>query len=103
MDQTYLSQGTSSTRSQGPPFSIELNIEGLAASKMNVLHHLAVEHEALIILLQETHCTSSEKLILPSFALAEFSLSRKQGLAAFVHERLKYTFLKQSPLKSETK
>ena len=69
---------------------------------MNVLHHLAVQHEALVILLQETHFTSLEKLKLPSFALAGFSLSRKHGLARFVHERLKYTLLKQSPLKSET-
>ena len=48
------------------------------------------------------HCTSSEKLILPSFALAGFSLSRKHGLATFVHEPLKYRLLKQSPFKSET-
>ena len=69
---------------------------------MNVLHYLVVQHEALVILLQETQCTSSEKLILPSFALAGFSLCRKQGLATFVHERLKHKLLKQSPLKSET-
>ena len=69
---------------------------------MNVLHHLAVQHGALAILLQETHCTSSEKLILPIFALARFSFSRKHGLATFILERLKHTFLKQSPLKSKT-
>ena len=70
---------------------------------MNVLYHLAVQHEALVILLQETHCTSWKMLKLPSFALAWSSLSRKHGLATFVLERLKYTLLKQSPLKSETK
>ena len=43
-----------------------------------------------------------EKLILPSFALAVLSLARKRDLATFVHERLKYTILKQAPLKSET-
>ena len=84
------------------PTILQLNTEGLTASKINVLHHLAVQHEALIILLQETHCTSSKKLKLSSFALAGFSLSRKHGLATFVHERLKYTLTKQSPLKSET-
>ena len=52
--------------------------------------------------LQETHYTSSEKLILPSFALAGLSLSRKNGLATFVHERLKYTLSKPSPPKLET-
>ena len=84
------------------PTILQVNIEGLTASKMSVLHQLAVQHEALAILLQKTHCTSSEKLILPSFALARFSLSRKHSLATFVHEQLKYTFLKQSLLKSKT-
>ena len=37
---------------------LQLNIEGLTASKMNILHHLAMQSEALVILLQETHCTS---------------------------------------------
>ena len=69
---------------------------------MNALHHPAVLHEAIVILSQKTHCTSSENLILPSFALSGFSLSRKHGLATFVHERLKYTLSKQYPLKSET-
>ena len=68
---------------------------------MNVLHHLAVQHEALVILVQETNFTSSEKLILPSLAPAGFSLNRKHGLATFVREQLKYTLLKQSSLKSE--
>ena len=85
------------------PTILQLNIEGLTASKMNVLHYVAVQHEFLVILLQETHCTSSKKLKLSIFAQAGFSLSRKHGLATFFHEQLKYTLLKQSPLKAETK
>ena len=54
-----------------------------------------------VILLQETHCTDAEKLVLPNYQLAESSLSRKHGLATFVHERLRYTLLDQSPPKSE--
>ena len=69
---------------------------------MNVFHHHAIQHEALVILLQKTQRTSLEKLIRPSFELAGFFLRRKHGLATFVHERLKYRLLKQSPLKSET-
>ena len=69
---------------------------------MNVLHHLAAQLEAVVILLQKTHCTSLEKLKLLSFAQAGFSSSRKHGLATFVHEPMKYTLLKQYPLKSET-
>ena len=83
------------------PTILQLNIEGLTASKMNVLHHLAMQFEALVILLQETHCTDSEKLVLPNYQLAGSSLSRKHGLATFVHERLRYTLLDQSPPTSE--
>ena len=79
----------------------QLNIEGLTASKMNVLHHLAMQSEALVILLQETHCTDAEKLVLPNCELARSSLSRKHGLATFVHERLRYMLLDQSPPTSE--
>ena len=69
---------------------------------MNVLHHLATQLDALIILLQETHCTSAEKLVLSNYQLAGFSLSRKHGLATFVHERLKWTLYDRSPMTSET-
>ena len=68
---------------------------------MNVLHHLAMQSETLVILLQETHCTDAEKLVLPNYQLAGSSLSRKHGLATFVHERLRYTLLDQSPPTSE--
>ena len=68
---------------------------------MNVLHHLAVQSEALVILLQETHCTDAEKLALLKYQLAGYSLSRKHGFATFVHKRLKYTLLEQSPPTSE--
>ena len=85
------------------PTILQLNIEGLTASKMNVLHHLAMQSEALVILLQETHCTDAEKLVLPNYQLAGSSLSRKHGLATFVHKRLRYTFLDQSPPTSEIK
>ena len=83
------------------PTILQLNIEGLTASKINVLHHLAMQSEALVILLQETHCTDAEKLVFPNYQLAGSSLSRKHGLATFVHERLRYTLLDQSPLTSE--
>ena len=59
------------------PAFLQLNIEGLTASKMNLLHHLDVQYEALVILLWETHCTFADKLTIPGFALAGPSLSRK--------------------------
>ena len=51
------------------PAVLELNIEGLTTSKMNVLHHLPVQYEGLVILFQETHCTCANKLTIPGFAL----------------------------------
>ena len=84
------------------PTILQLNIKSLTASKMNVLHHLAMQSEALVNLLQETHCTDAEKLVLPNYQLAGSSLSRKHGLATFVHEQLRYTLLDQSPLTSKS-
>ena len=84
------------------PAILQLNIEGLTASKMNVLHHLVVQFEALVILLQETHCAFTDKLVIPGFALAGSCLNRIHGLATFVHERLKWTLVDQSPFTSET-
>ena len=83
------------------PTILQLNNESLTASNMNVLHRLAMQSKALVILLQKTHCTDAEKLVLPSYQLARSSLSRKHGLATFVHEQLRYTLSDQSPLTSE--
>ena len=52
--------------------------------------YLALQFEVLVILLQEAHSTNAEKLVLPSFQLAWSFLSRKHGLATFVHERITY-------------
>ena len=69
---------------------------------MNVLHHLALWYEALVILLQEAHRTCADKLTISGFALAGSSLSRKYGLATFVRDRLKWTLVDQSSATSET-
>ena len=84
------------------PAVLQLNIENLTASKMNVLHHLTVQYEALLILLQETHCTCADKLTIPGFALAWSALTKKHGHATFDCDRLKWTSVDQSPVPSET-
>ena len=68
---------------------------------MNALHHRALQYETFVILLQETDCTDAEKLVLPNYQLAGSSLSRKHGPAMFVHKRLRYSLLDQSPPTSE--
>ena len=94
-------QGTLPTSFEDPLTILMLNIEGLTASKMNVLYCLALQSEAHVILLQETHCTDAEKLVLSKYQLAGSSLSRKHGFVTFVHQRLRYTLLDQSPATSE--
>ena len=84
------------------PAVLQLNMEGLTPSKMNVLHHFAVQYEALVILLQEAHCTCADKLTVPGFALAVSSSTRKHGLATFVYDRLKRTLVDQSSATLET-
>ena len=76
---------------------LPLNIEGLIASKMTVLQQLAEELEALVILLQKTHCASTERLVIINFELAGSPLSRKHGLSTFVYELLNWTLCNQFP------
>jgi len=45
-------------------------------------------NKAFIIVLQETHCTTTDKPVIPNFSLAGSVLSRNHSLATFVHERL---------------
>ena len=84
------------------PAVLKLNIKGFAASKMNVLHHLVVQYQPLVILLQTSHCTCADKLTIPGFAPAGSSLSRKHCLATFVQDQLKWTLVGQSLATSKT-
>ena len=59
-------------------------------------------NKAFILVLQETHCTAAEKLVIPNFSLAGSILSRNHGLTTFVHERLEWSLVDQSPEQSET-
>jgi len=54
-----------------------------------------------MIILQETHCATADRLVIPKFSLAGSVLSRNHGLATFVHEQLEWTLFNQSPEQSE--
>ena len=71
------------------PAVLQLNIEGLTASKMNILYHLAVQYEATVSIFQDTHCSCTDMPMISGFALAGSSLSRKHDLATFVRNGLK--------------
>jgi len=60
------------------------------------------KNKAFVIVLQETLCTTADKLVIPNFSLAGSTLSRNHGLATFVHERLEWSMVDQSPEQSET-
>ena len=82
---------------------LQLNTKGISASKIGVVERLAHKTKALIILLQETHCTCVDKLVIPNFAQAGSIPSRNHGLATFNHESLSYTLADRCPEDSEIK
>jgi len=68
------------------PNIIQLNTEGLTAKKISVIEQLAYKSKAFIIVLQETHCTTEDKLVIPNFSLAGSVLNMNHGLVTFLHE-----------------
>ena len=85
------------------PIILHLNVEGLSAKKICVISQLAARHKALVILLQETHCTNADQLVITHFTVTGWVSSRKPGLATFVHEKLSWTLVNQFSEKSEIK
>jgi len=84
------------------PNILQLNTEELTADTISVIEQLAYENKPFIIVLQETHCTTADKLVISNFSLAGSVLSRNHDLATFVHERLEWSLVDQSPEISET-
>ena len=78
------------------PTILQLNIEGHTACKIGVIEQVASKHQALVVLIQETHCHNAKKPLLPGFALAGATLSRKHGIATFAQEKLSWILSGQS-------
>ena len=95
---TPLSGRGSRNAAEYDPWSniIQLNTEGLTDNKISVIEQLAFKNKAFIIVLQETHCITADKLVIPNFSLAASILSRNHGLATFVHEWLEWSLIDQS-------
>jgi len=51
------------------PNIIQLNTEGLTDCKISVIEQLAYKNKAFIIVLQETHCITADKLVIPNLLL----------------------------------
>ena len=58
------------------PNILQLNTEGLTADEISVIEQLANKYKVFIIVLQETHCTTADKLVIPNISLAGSFLSR---------------------------
>jgi len=66
----FSGRGSRKTAEDLRPNILQLNTEGLAADKSSVIEQLAHKNKAFIIVLQETHCTTADKLVIPNFSLA---------------------------------
>jgi len=72
-----------------------------AAGRQSV-KQIAYRNKAVIIILQVTHCTTADNLVIPNFSPAGSVLSKKHGFATFVHKQLEWSLDNQSPEQSET-
>jgi len=52
------------------PNILQLNTDGLTADKISAIEQLAYKNKAFIIVLQKTHCTNADKLVIPNFSVA---------------------------------
>jgi len=99
----FSGRGSRNAAEDPRPNILQMNTEGLTADKISVIEQRAYKNKAFIIVLQEIHCTAADKLVIPNFSLAGSVLSRNHGLTTFVHERLEWSLVDQSPEQSETK
>jgi len=97
----FSGRGSRNAAEDPRPSILQLNTEGLTADKISVIEQLTYKNKAIIIVLQEIHCTTADKLVIPNLSLAESVLRRNYGLATFVHERLEWSLVDQSPEQSE--
>jgi len=49
------------------PNTLRLNTDGLTENNTSIIEQLAYKNKAFIIVLQETHCTTADKLVIPNF------------------------------------
>ena len=73
-----------------PSLILQLNVEGLTASKLDIVERLATQHNVTIILLQETHCQTMGKLVINNYELAGYIVSRRHAPAVLVRNNLSW-------------
>ena len=75
---------------------LQLNAEGLANAKLEVIRQLADSNQVAVVLLQETHRTTDDNLKLPGFVLAGSIPSKYHGMATFVRTGITWSAVKRS-------
>ena len=65
---------------------LQLKVEGLTNAKLTIIEQLAYTNKVTAILLQESHCDTTEKLTIPEFTIATHILNKQHGLATFVRQ-----------------
>jgi len=98
----FSGRGSRNAAEDPRPNTLQLNTKGLTENKISVIEQIAYKNKAFIIVLQEMHCTTADKLVTPNFSLAGSILNRNYGLATFAYERLEWSLVDQSPNQSET-
>ena len=81
---------------------LQLNIASLKGEKCEVIHHLVAKHAISVILLQETHSTSDDKLKMYGFTVVVAVHHPKLGVATFVKNDLSLKLIDTSKPDSAT-
>ena len=67
---------------------LQVNVEGLTEAKRQIIRRLANEHQANVLLLQETHAEKTDKLQIEEFNLIDFISHNKHGIATYCRDGL---------------
>ena len=70
-----------------PTQNTKADEEGLTASKFLLIEDLALFTKVLVILLQDTQCSSAYKLVIPNLTLSGSITCRKRDFGTFVNNR----------------
>ena len=91
------SSGRESVDSGKKPLNIlQINVEGWTSAKREVLQKLVSDKSCMVVLVQETHQTNSDKLKLYGFTLADFIPSAKHGIATFIRNSVPFVHVGNS-------
>ena len=84
------------------PAILQLNVEGLTRPKCEVIQKIAADNSISVILLQETHASSNEKIKINSYSLIDSINHPKHGIATLVRNDLPASIIDRSREGSET-